>query len=323
MTRKVKVLVWLLSGLCFWIFLPGSAQAVTLNVNCNAQAGQLHTIAGALKLLNPSGPNTINVSGSCNENVLIQSFQNLTLNAISGASITDASGGAGFVVDIEDSTEVTLQGFTINGGDIGVFCGDLSVCRFKNNTIQNATASVSGDGIGVQVGRSRASFNGDVVQHNSVRGVNVANGSTAYGFNIQVNNNGFDGINIVGGSLFFGDPVSIQNNGTFGVNVANHSTFTLFAGAITGNGSGVTVRGAAEANFESFDGPINISGNGGNGVQIHDLSFALFVNGAPGTPLTIKGNNAPFDVNCLQLPFSAQGATTNIGGGTTNWTEPQ
>jgi hypothetical protein len=34
MTRKVKVLVWLLSGLCFWIFLPRSAQAATLNVNC-------------------------------------------------------------------------------------------------------------------------------------------------------------------------------------------------------------------------------------------------------------------------------------------------
>jgi hypothetical protein len=49
-------------------------------------------------------------------------------------------------VDIEDSTDVTLQGLTINGGDIGVLCGDFSVCRFKNNTIQNA---VTGDGVGV------------------------------------------------------------------------------------------------------------------------------------------------------------------------------
>src|SRR6516225_12387492 len=154
MTRKVKGLVWLLSGLCFWIFLPGSAQAATLNVNCNGTGEeQLTTIGTALTLLKPEGPNTINVSGSCHENVLIQSFQNLTLNAISGASITDASGGTGSVVDIEDSTDVTLQGLTINGGDVGVFCGDLSVCRFKNNTIQNATASVSGDGVGVWIGR--------------------------------------------------------------------------------------------------------------------------------------------------------------------------
>src|SRR6516165_5974873 len=321
MTRKVKVLVWLLSGPCSWNLLPGSAQAATLNVNCNGSSeDQLTTIGAALKLLKPEGPNTINVSGSCHENVLIQSFQNLTLNAISGASITDASGGTGSVVDIEDSTDVTLQGLTINGGDVGVFCGDLSVCRFKNNTIQNATAAP--DGVGVWVGRSRATFNGDVVQHNSRQGVNVANGSTAYGFNIQVNNNGLFGIQIVGGSLFFGD-VSIQNNGNFGVRVVGHSTFRLFAGTITGNaGSGVTVQSASEAMIQSFDGPINISSNGGNGVEIHDLSFAVFTNGAP-PPLTIKGNTTTPDVHCFQLSFSAQGATTDIGGGTTNCTEPQ
>jgi hypothetical protein len=319
MTRKVKVLVWLLRGLCFWIFLLGSAQAATLNVNCNgSNQDQLTTLGTALKLLKPEGPNTINVSGACHENVLIQGFQNLTLNAISGASITDASGGAGNVVDIEDSTDVTLQGLTINGGDIGVFCGDFSVCRFKNNTIQNA---VGADGVGVWVGRSRATFDGDVVQHNSGHGVNIANGSSARGVNIQVNNNGVSGISIGGGSFFVGGPASIQNNGTVGVRVVTHSTFTLLAGAITGNaGSGVTVRGASEANIQSVDGPINISGNGGNGVQIHDLSFAVFLNGAP-PPLTITGNAAP-DVNCFQLSYSAHGATTDIGGGTTNCTEP-
>ena len=128
MTRKVKVLVWLLSGLCFWMFLPGSAQAATLNVNCNGSGEeQLTTIGKALNLLKPEGPNTINVSGSCHERVLIQSFQNLTLNAISGASITDVSGGSRSVVAIQDSTDVTLQGLTINGGAIGVLCADFSV----------------------------------------------------------------------------------------------------------------------------------------------------------------------------------------------------
>jgi len=197
------------------------------------------------------------------------------------------------------------------------------VCRFKNNTIQNATASVTGDGVGVWVGRSRASFDGDVVQHNSGRGVVIANGSTAYGVNIQANSNGFAGIFIVG-SFLTGDPASFQNNGTFGVRVLNHSTFNLGAGAITGNArSGVSVENASEANIQSNDGPINISSNGGNGVAIHDLSFAVFTNGEPPPPpLTIKGNNTTPDVNCLQLPFSAQGATTDIGGGTTNCTEP-
>jgi len=41
------------------------------------------------------------------------------------------------VVDIEGSTDVTLQGCTINGCFIAVFCSDFSICRFKRNTIQN------------------------------------------------------------------------------------------------------------------------------------------------------------------------------------------
>jgi hypothetical protein len=224
-------------------------------------------------------------------------------------------------VDIEDSTDITLQGLTINGGDIGVLCGNFSVCRFKNNTIQNATASVNGDGAGVFLFMSRATFDGDVVQHNSRHGFNITNGSSAIGYNIQVNNNGHFGITISGGSFFSGDPANIQNNGEFGVRVLGHSIFTFLAGAITGNaGSGVTVQGASEASIYSLDGPINISGNGGNGVEIHDLSFVIFTNPSP---VTIKGNNTTTpDVNCFQLPFSARGATTNISGGTTNCTEP-
>jgi hypothetical protein len=120
-------------------------------------------------------------------------------------------------------------------------------------------------------------------QHDSERGYGGWGWSVgAYGVNIQVNNNGVSGISIVGGSVFVGDLASTQNNGTVGVRVVTHSTFTLFAGAITGNAeSGVTVRGGSEANIQSVDGPINISSNGGNGVQIHDLSFAVLLSGAP------------------------------------------
>jgi hypothetical protein len=250
----------------------------------------LTTIGEALKLVDPEGPNTINVSGSCNENVVIQSFGRLTLNAFDGASINDASGGARFVVDIEDSTDVTLQGFTISGGDVGVFCGDFSVCRFKNNTIQNATDVVSGDGYGVWVGRSRATLDGDILQYNAERGLNITNGSTVYAANIRGNNNNA-GAFVLTASAFFGDPANTQNN-LVGVRVVTHSTFGLLAGAITGNAqSGVSVESGSEAAIQSFDGPINISGNGGNGVQIHDLSFANFVNGGP--TLKVTGNAPP------------------------------
>ena len=42
------------------------------------------------------------------------------------------------MVNIRDSTNVTLRDFTINGGAFGVFCG-YSFCKFDGNTIQGAS----------------------------------------------------------------------------------------------------------------------------------------------------------------------------------------
>src|SRR5215813_4125642 len=92
----------------------------------------------------------------------LQPTHRLTLIGGPGATINDASGGTGFVVDIEDSTDVTLQGCTINGCFIAVFCSDFSICRFKRNTIQGALQS------GVQVVQSRASFDTNTIQNNLV-----------------------------------------------------------------------------------------------------------------------------------------------------------
>ena len=69
------------------------AQAANLTVNCDKK----ETIHKAVKLLadsNPQGPNTITVSGSCKDNLLIQSMDRLTLITKNGASITDRSSGS-------------------------------------------------------------------------------------------------------------------------------------------------------------------------------------------------------------------------------------
>ena len=63
-----------------------------------------------------------------------------------------------------------------------------------------------------------------------------------------------------------------------------------------------------------------ITRNGGNGVMINDLSFASFE--GPGN--NISGNTTQPDVVC-NPQFSAERRalpTSNIGGGTTNCTEP-
>ncbi len=65
----------------------GVVQAATLFVHCGASTG-LATVGAALKALKyseSSGPSTINVSGTCNENVLVQNLDRLTLNGASPA----------------------------------------------------------------------------------------------------------------------------------------------------------------------------------------------------------------------------------------------
>lgn len=324
MTKTVRVSLCLLSGILCWLFLPGSARATSLRVNCDAPEGvedTLTTIGAALRIVNPEESNTINVSGSCHENVVIHGFGRLTLIAVNGASINDASGGSGFVVNIEDSTTVVLQGFTINGGDIGVVCDDFSVCRFKNNIIQGTNdTNVNGDGWGVQIAASsRASFDGDIIQNNPGRGLSVLGGSTVLA-RISVNNNGDPGI-FVGFGSFLVATANIQNNNGKGVGVAAHSTFRFLGGNITGNtGPGVRLDGGSQATFQTFATPVNISGNGGNGVQINDLSFALFQSFGPS--LNVTGNGAALDVNCRPQFSATRGALTNTGGARTNCIEP-
>src|SRR5262245_21080929 len=91
-----------------------TANAVTLRVNCGEHTG-LTSIGAALKALQYSesrAPATINISGACKENLLIQSFDRLTLNGLPGASVTDASGGTSDVIDVADSQSVSINNLT-------------------------------------------------------------------------------------------------------------------------------------------------------------------------------------------------------------------
>src|SRR5205085_6621621 len=120
------------------------ARGANLTVNCDRK----ETIHKAVRLLadsNPLGPNTISVSGSCRDNITIQSMDRLTLITRKGASITDRSSGSSMVLNILDSHSIAVQGFTINGGSGGIGCNSASVCYLTGNTVQ---ASL-GFGIGV------------------------------------------------------------------------------------------------------------------------------------------------------------------------------
>ena len=305
LTRKTYfvVLIWAVA------MFPLVAQAGTLHVNCDGSKG-LTRIQKAINILQQAGsegPNTILVSGSCKENITIQSMDNLTLTAQNGASITDPSNGSIDVIDIADSRRVSINGFTINGGASGVVCFDASLCRFSGNTVQGSA------GYGVIVSEAQATFNGDTLQNHAGRGLSVINRGTVDASGIGVQGNG-DGIVLNSGAYVVIGNSAIQSNQRFGILVANHSTVRCLPCTITNNSSdGVRLQKESEGHFD-FGGN-TITGNGGAGVTLLDLSFGSF---DPGDVVT--GNLGGTDVVCKPQFSATRGALTNIGG-TTNCVE--
>jgi hypothetical protein len=284
-----------------------------IDINCNQPNGRNGSINSVLARLDPARAWKLDVSGSCKENVVVQSFENLTLIAKPGASVSDNSAGNLDVIDVFDTHEFSMQGFSVNGGSSGVGCGDYSLCRFSGNTVQGST------GDGIFVARSRASLQGDTLQNNAGRGLSVINGGVAISVGVTFQGNGAEGAGVNVGSTLIASNVISQNNGGAGIRIANHSTLRLIDSALTGNPDvGVRVVGSSEANFVTNITGNLITGNAGPGVLLGDLSFASFV----GADHIIGNNPGGFDVFCAPQFSATRGALTGIGGGLTNCVEP-
>jgi len=282
---------------------PSSAFKVDCNKNgsINAELAQL-TNTGMTRGV------TILVSGTCKEDVLIQGFDRLDLVTTTlGTSINDPSGGTQITVDIEDSQNVTVQGFTINGGAFGVVCGSTSLCYLTSNTIQSSVF------YGVLVSSaSNAVLIGNVIQNNGGAGLVVNLNSSANSNYDTFQSNADDGIRANQGYVVAGAS-TVQNNAGAGVFATNHSAIRLGSCTISGNlSAGVAVQGGSEASF----GGVTVTGNALDGVIVQDLSFARF------STSNITGNLSGIDVDCQPQFPATRGALTDIGGGNTNCTEP-
>ena len=271
-----------------------AAQALTLSVNCGSKEG-LNSIGAAIKLIQRAGalePHTINVSGDCNENILVQNIDRLTLNAVNGASITDASDGVHEVIDVANSTGFTLNGFAViatcpascmNGaGADAISCYLGADCLLINDSISGAG---NGAGIGVYP-LSKAVVQGGTLQDNYF-GLFTNDGGELFVWGATVQNNiygiylnhggsvairvGADGVtpsviahnaqqgiySSLGGAVNVHAPAKITNNGSDGIYLALGSK--LFIGGGIGGSGGISV-----------------TANGGAGVSVNDVSIAQF-----------------------------------------------
>jgi Right handed beta helix region len=300
------------------IFLLGlTAQALTFNVDCRlATHLPINVIVAKIAARNPLGPNTINVTGNCHENVAITSLDNLTLQASSlGATITDASNGTLDTLVVVDSGRFALNGFTINGS---VNCADNAVCRLNGNTIQNSQV-----GYGLRASRSHVDSQNDSISNNpSGVGVLVTNDSRVLLVDDTVSNNGGHGIQAFNDAFVqlanVATTTTVSNNGGFGILARSNGNVRLSVANVTGNAlDGIRIVDASVMRTD-FASPFvnNITGNGGAGVHLGDLSHVFFANDGS---VNVTGNLSGTDVLCSGQ-FSA---TRNVAatGGVTNCVE--
>lgn len=215
---------------------PPVVQAETKKRTCGPQPGQ--QLQHFLDELNPG--DTLLVSGTCNENVVIgEGRRNIALDGQGSATINGPDSGEP-TVNIR-GRRITIRGFTITGGREGIHTHRGGSAIIDGNTIQNVGTS----------------------------GIGVHNQSNAIIVNNTIQNNPEDGINVIGGSnAFIGirsarDTVAsfntIQNNGRRGVFVTRGSNARIVGNTISGNDDGgVVVTAVSQADIS--DNTINDNG---------------------------------------------------------------
>lgn len=282
----------------FPLISGGYAAGSNLLVDCSNPKAKITTITQALSQITKEGPNTITVSGACNESVIIDGFEDLLLLANAGASINDPTPSNPDDNDgidiIGQSRRVTVQGFIINGGSVGILCGGSSQCTLNNDTVQGASFAA------VKVGEGGSgTLNNDTLQ-NSFFGLLVQFGGKA-----DISGGTIAGNSDIGlfardqGLLILRSPVQVLNNGTDGadgIHAHDNSTVFLDNGPITISGSGGNGVGVDQGSVVTVGSHTTITGNGGTGVIVGALSSASIpstanVSGNTVSPQAICGDH--------------------------------
>jgi nitrous oxidase accessory protein NosD len=291
----LQAMAMVLAGIYFWpATSDGRPEAQTHTLEC----GPTRTISHALKILKPG--DTLLVSGTCNENVVIgQEIARVTLDGQGTATLNGDP--SGFTITVTGAG-VTVRGFTIRGGQQGIAVLDGGSAVIDGNVIEDAVMN------GITVFRnSTARIVNNVIQNNASSGIQLQHGSSA-----QI---GFSGppTNRISG------PNTIQNNGAPGIQVLRGSSAQIFSNTIRGNRShGILVDRNAQAEI----GACVITGNTGDGIRgVRGAGIDTGTDATGATPRfdddTNTGSNGGFGVSCTIDGFvdGRLGTLTGASGG--------
>jgi parallel beta-helix repeat protein len=227
---------------------------------------------------------TILVSGTCHENVLI---------AEETARITLNGGGSAWIVgpDVTRNTisirgqGITVTGFTVTGGRTGIDIVRGGTALIDGNTIEGTGQ------FGITVGSwGAANIVNNTIQNNPGHGISViGNSFTFIGFRTA--------IDTVAG------PNVIRNNGLHGISVTLSSSARIVGNTISGNtGNGINVDRVSQTNISDN----TIDGNGQNGI---------FVSENAGVNLGSDTGSGIFDApNRTTLNNGQHGIRCRVGG---------
>lgn len=288
-------------------------QAKNVLVDCTGHTGSFSSLSAALKSLHRLSPrdHQIAVSGTCNESVLIQDFENLQLIGKPGATLT-APDFELVVLSIEQSRNVTVTGFNIRGLEKSILVKIVdSLVAFKGCTIDGGGSS--GDGM-FAAGLSHVSIEASTVQNCASWGIRIDDNSV-----LDVGSVDTDPVPCIIQENLAGIRVNRSRANIFGATIIRNNSFsgvTLQQGAalfccdqmerkILDNRFGILVETGGK--LEMF-GPALIEGSQRAGIYLVGSSAKLFGggsqtiqrNGTAGDPFTggiIVRNNSSLDLD--------------------------
>ena len=303
MTTFVKLL-WASAQFCFTLgvailFATASATAADLTVICpSGGPGAYPSITAALNAItNNAGPNSINVSGTCTENIFILNQSNLNIFNTYGktAVIMNAANPPQITVQLFGSRIVNFSGLSIQGGAPGVLVNNGSDLSMTNTVIENNP----GGGVGAQ-GRSSVDLESSIIRNNGGPGLEIGDTSegtlsTAPDQIVQILNNNGPGVVVdTAGYVQFNFGGHIIQGNTGAALTASGGRVVIFSSSPTifsNNGGGLDFETGSSAQLY---GQNTIQNNGPFGVTVEASSvkfLSLFINGADtGSTVTGHGN---------------------------------
>jgi len=317
------------------VLLPSSlAFAAGATVDCTgATPGAFTTITAALASLPAAGPNSISVTGTCHENVVMFGRTDLTIFGNPTATVVPGNAN-GHLLAIAASQRVGIQNITFDGGR-GAIVNDNSRVDFTSVTIQNSlgigltsidslvhiadstikTSTRSGISVGGGTFYVDSDVTGTTVTNNGRTGVSVLTGhlilnggdGVTPGTENVFSNNGGVGVAIANSAEadISGDNRIIGNQGAFGLEVIHTSTVIMSDGTISSNAGGGVHCG--ETSHCEWAGATKIDSNGKGGIEITDHSDGYLDGG-----IDVSGNTG------VGVLVDLSSLLNSLGGNTIN-----